>query len=144
LYPFFDLQKVCIKAVKANSPWIVRLSLEHVQYGKALVLLGHRWELQPRVLNRKQFQEVSAFFPGQYRTQHTQIVVGQTIAVIDVWQDGSLSAKSGLISQGNRQKMIDRKLLEKTALSLRFLSPMTAQDDRARSGRTGTPLEIDG
>ena len=85
-----------------------------------MVLLGRRWELQPRILNRKQFQEVSAFLLGQYRTQHTQIVVGQTIAVIDVWHDGSLSAKSGLISQGNRQLMIGGKLLEKTVPSLRL------------------------
>src|SRR5260221_11751234 len=63
LYPFFDLQKVCIKAVKANSPFIVQIPLEQVQYGKTLIPMGHPWQLKPSVLNRKQIQGAFAFFP---------------------------------------------------------------------------------
>src|SRR6266436_5710081 len=66
--------------------------------------MGHRWELKPSVLNRKQFQEAFAFFPRQYRTQYTQIVVGQTIAVVDVWHDGSLSAKGDTVKRTHQNR----------------------------------------
>jgi hypothetical protein len=63
LYPFFDLHNVPIKAVKTDLPFIVPFSFEYPYYGKIGVpAIGHRWELQPSVPDRTQFQEVSALF----------------------------------------------------------------------------------
>lgn len=90
LYPFFDLHNVPIKAVKTDLPFIVSFFFEYPYYRKiGGPALGHRWELQPGVPDRTQFQEVSALFPRQYRAQYAQTVVGQT-GVVDAWH-GSLS-----------------------------------------------------
>jgi hypothetical protein len=63
LYPFFDLHNVPIKAVKTDLPFIVSFFVEYTYYRKiGGAALGHRWELQPSVLGRTQFQEVSALF----------------------------------------------------------------------------------
>ena len=63
LYPFFDLHNVPIKAVKTDLPFIVSFFVEYPYYRKiGSPALGHRWKLQPSVLDRTQFQEVSALF----------------------------------------------------------------------------------
>jgi hypothetical protein len=63
LYPFFDLDNVPIKAVKTDLPFIVSVFVKYPYYRKiGGPAIGHRWELQPSVLDRTQFQEVSALF----------------------------------------------------------------------------------
>ena len=60
LYPLFDLHNVPIKAVKTDLPFIVSFFVEYTYCRKiGGAALGHRWE----VLDRTQFQEVSALFP---------------------------------------------------------------------------------
>jgi hypothetical protein len=59
LYPFFDLDNVPIKSVKTDLPFIVSVFVEYPYYRKiGGPALGHRWELQPSVPERTQFQEI--------------------------------------------------------------------------------------